>query len=76
MPRPGMSDGRCFTSYIANCQLNDNIQIRNNIANDAQYRRFLQENATQLMTQMGDVCFSDDTKLCNAGCADNTSLSK
>lgn len=69
-----MSDGRCFTSYISNCQLNDNIKFRNNISNDANYRKFLQENAEMLLGQMNTMCFSDDTKLCDAGCADNTSL--
>ena len=68
--RPGMADGRCFTSYISNCQMNDNIMSRNDISNDANYRRFLQSNAEKLMTQMSDVCFSNDTKLCETGCAD------
>lgn len=58
-----MSDGRCFTSYIANCQMNDNIQARNSLSNDAQYRKFLQENATALMGQMSNICFSNDTRL-------------
>ena len=72
--RPGMSDGRCFTTYLSNCQMNDNIQIRNTIQSDAQYRQFLQKNANTIMSQMNKVCFTDDTKLCNAGCADNKSL--
>ena len=43
--RPGMSDSRCFTSYVSSCQFNENIQSLNNIKTDAEYRLFLQKNA-------------------------------
>ncbi len=49
MSRPGMSDGRAFTSYIPNCQLNNNIQIQNKIVNNKDYRSFIQHNGDQLM---------------------------
>ena len=69
MVRPGMSDARCFASYIPNCQLNNNIQERNKIDSNNEYRAFLQKNADSFMKQMEKVCFSDDTKICNKGCA-------
>ena len=69
-----MSDGRCFTSYISNCQMNDNIRLRNAIKNDQQYRTFLQTQAKTLMAAQSDICFTDDHKLCALNCADNTSL--
>ena len=47
--RPGMSDGRAFTNYLSNCQMNSIIQEKNNISNDAAYRKFLQENAKAIM---------------------------
>lgn len=47
--RPGMSDGRAFTSYVSNCQMNSNIQKQNNIQNDAQYRAFLQKNGEKVV---------------------------
>lgn len=71
-----MSDGRCFTSYISNCQMNDNIRLRNEIKNDHQYRMFLQSNAKSLMEAQSNMCFADDHKLCVANCADNNSLNK
>lgn len=63
--RPGMADGRCFTTYIPDCELNNNIQNRNNISNSSEYRRFLQTNATTLMDNLKDACVNDDTKTCN-----------
>ena len=41
--RPGMSDGRAFTSYVSSCQLNENIKESNNIQTDSAYRQFLQK---------------------------------
>lgn len=49
MPRPGMADGRAFTSYVPNCQLNNNIQNANNISNNKDYRSFIQLNGDKLM---------------------------
>ena len=54
--RPGMSDGRIFTSYIPNCQMNTNIQTKNNVGSDAEYRVFLQQNATQIIANMNSIC--------------------
>lgn len=49
MSRPGMADGRVFTSYIPNCELNNNIQRVNNISNNKDYRRYIQSNGEKLM---------------------------
>lgn len=63
-----MSDGRCFTSYIPNCQLNNNIRDRNNVESNNEYRIFLQKNADSFMDQMRKICISEETKICNKGC--------
>tara|TARA_B100001094_G_scaffold256001_1_gene255099 strand:- start:1819 stop:2034 length:216 start_codon:yes stop_codon:yes gene_type:complete len=68
MVRPGMQDSRCFTSYLPNCQLNNNIQARNNIETNNEYRMFLQQHATEFIEQLEKVCFSDETKICNKNC--------
>jgi hypothetical protein len=47
--RPGMSDGRAFTDYTSSCQMNNSIQSKHNIKNDASYRQFLQKNASEIM---------------------------
>ena len=49
MVRPGMSDGRCFTSYEQNCQKNAVTMIKHQIPDNNSYRKFLQENAAALM---------------------------
>ena len=46
-----MSDGRAFTSYVSSCQMNAEIQNKNKIKNDAQYREFLQKNSEKIMKQ-------------------------
>ena len=68
MVRPGMADGRCFTSYISNCQMNDNIKTSNEITTDSNYRRFLQDNGKPLMQTNSQKCKSDDNKLCDLSC--------
>lgn len=47
--RPGMSDGRAFTDYSSSCQMNNIIQTKNKIKDDASYREFLQKNASKIM---------------------------
>lgn len=63
--RPGMSDQRCFTSYIPNCELNNRIASKNNLPNNPQYRLFLQENAENVIENMKNVCYTKDDQLCN-----------
>jgi len=53
---PGMQDGRCFTSYLPNCQLNENIMSLNNISNNISYKDFLQSNADVIMDNFKSVC--------------------
>tara|TARA_B110001450_G_scaffold254282_1_gene279345 strand:+ start:687 stop:905 length:219 start_codon:yes stop_codon:yes gene_type:complete len=55
MVLPGMSDGRCFTTYISSCQLNSNMMNEKQMSNN-EYRRFLQENALDLMKNTEKVC--------------------
>ena len=54
--RPGMSDGRCFTSYIPNSEMDAKFQMFNKIESNNQYRSFLQKNATQFMNKMTEMC--------------------
>lgn len=51
MTRPGMSDGRVFTNYTSSCQMNSGIQQANKINSDAEYRKWLQQNAIKIMQQ-------------------------
>ncbi len=60
-----MQDGRCFTSYIPNCTLNKNIQNRNNIKTDHQYRQFIQKNGDNLIDNLADVCYTREDAVCN-----------
>lgn len=62
--RPGMSDSRCFTSYISSCQFNENIQNMNKLNTDAEYRVFLQKNAEKIMNSFTTVC-SNQASLVN-----------
>lgn len=62
--RPGMSDGRCFTSYIPNSEMDAKFQINNKIESNNQYRSFLQKNAEQFMTKMTEMCENKANKDC------------
>lgn len=46
---PRMSDGRHFTDYRPNCDVDILVQKDNDITNSFQYRRFLQTQAEKLM---------------------------
>ena len=39
MPRPGMSDGRVFTNYSSNCELNINVQNSASSNNNVEYKK-------------------------------------
>ena len=52
MTRPGMSDGRLFTSYVPSCMLNQQLQKSSDTETNAAYRQFLQKNASDVMAQM------------------------
>jgi len=51
MTRPGMSDGRVFTNYSSNCELN--VQLQNNAysTNNVEYKNYIQKNAQAVMNQ-------------------------
>ena len=57
-----MADGRVFTSYLPNCDLNYALQKNYGTSNLHSYRYFLQQNAEKVMkdTRIG----TDDCKLC------------
>ncbi len=51
MPRPGMSDGRVFTNYSSNCELNMNLQNNGHSSNNVEYKKYIQKNAEAVMNQ-------------------------
>lgn len=54
---PLMSDGRLYRDWTPNCKTNDKIIEQNNITNNFEYRRFLQQNGTRIMKQnQMDAC--------------------
>jgi len=59
-----MSDGRQFTDYRPNCDVNSMLQANNGIRNSFQYRNFLTHNAIQLMKL-------NDTLMCQKNCNSN-----
>tara|TARA_Y100000389_G_C17469730_1_gene529214 strand:- start:7130 stop:7351 length:222 start_codon:yes stop_codon:yes gene_type:complete len=52
MTRPGMADGRCFTTYLPSGILNAQMQKQFSVNTGPQYRTFLQENAQQIKEEM------------------------
>lgn len=42
---PALSDGRCFTTWVASCQYDQKMQRKFNTPGDASYRMYLQEHA-------------------------------
>lgn len=64
MPKFVSSDGREFTSYISNCDLNQSIQQKYKLSNSHEYRAFLQRNATQVMTDLAQCDTKQECLLC------------
>ena len=62
MPRPGMSDGRVFTNYSSNCELNNNMQ--NGSTNNVEYKKYIQNNAQTIMDK-----FTSSVPSSPAGCS-------
>jgi len=52
MTRPGMADGRCFTTYLPSGILNAQMQKQFSMGTGPQYRAFLQENAQKIKEEM------------------------
>ena len=50
---PRMADGRHFTDYSPNCNLNMSIKNDNSIGNSYEYRQFLLNNGNKLMNKYG-----------------------
>jgi hypothetical protein len=44
-----MEDGRLFTNYLTNANLESNISKENNLKTNEDYRRFLMNNASRIM---------------------------
>lgn len=62
--KPALSDGRCFTSYLASCQYDQVLQNKFGQATEPAFRSFLQANAmaAQAETRKLHVCaFAFDT---------------
>lgn len=51
MVRPGMSDGRAFTSYVSSCQMNMFNMNQLNLTDNNEYRQYLQDNAELVMKE-------------------------
>ena len=49
MPRPGMSDGRVFTNYLPNCQMNKQMESKQGLTNNNDYKDYIQKNADAVM---------------------------
>ena len=63
MPRPGMSDGRVFTNYSSNCELNMKVQNGIHSTNNVEYKKYIQQNAKQVMEQ-----FTSSVSAPKSGC--------
>jgi len=63
--RPGMSDGRCFTTYLPNVQLNENILQKNKINNNSTYRAFLQKHTDGFIEGFEKVCMQKNINECD-----------
>lgn len=48
-PPMRMNDGRAFTDYRPNCDVNNQYRVNNNIPNSYQYRLFMTNNAEKIM---------------------------
>ena len=59
MTRPGMQDGRIFTNYLPNCQLNNSIQSSQKVLNNVDYKSYIQQNAGQIMNDFTSSTNSD-----------------
>jgi hypothetical protein len=55
---PALTDGRCFTSYLASCQYDQHLQAKFGQASEPSFRQYLQANAmaAQQETRKLHVC--------------------
>lgn len=68
------ADGRSFTDYRPDCQMNVQIMNRYGITNAYNYRQFLQQNAIALMQR--DRIFARDRNILDCNCWQCVKLSK
>lgn len=59
------ADGRAYTNFFPNCQMNRNIQESFNLTNTYDYRMFLQRNANKLMNQDREFAFRKNLLTCS-----------
>tara|TARA_Y100000816_G_C25708537_1_gene374107 strand:+ start:276 stop:494 length:219 start_codon:yes stop_codon:yes gene_type:complete len=64
MTLPGMSDGRCFTSFMPNCQMNEFYKNKYNSTTNNEYRQYLQENALEIMDEFKNTCENETVDEC------------
>lgn len=71
MTLPGMSDGRCFTSFIPNCQMNEFFKNKYSSASNNDYRQYLQENAINIMNEFKHTCENETVEECTTCWSNN-----
>lgn len=64
MPKFVSEDGRAFTDYNPNCQLNQMLQKKYNLNNSHEFRYFLQRNAEQVMKDLAECEPKRDCEFC------------
>ena len=59
MPKYSLTDGRTFTNYGTDADVNQSLQKKYNITNANEYRYFLQHNAEKLMNEARSKSVTD-----------------
>ena len=59
-----MQDGRIFTDYNPNCELNNLIQKKYNVHDMTEYRHFLQNNAEKIIKDLSKFDMEPNCKFC------------
>jgi hypothetical protein len=67
-------DGRAFTDYSPSCTINNKIKKSNNIKNSLEYRKFLQQNAKEIMEVNFQYSVKTTKEVCN--CTECIELTK
>ena len=71
---PLMADGRNYADWLPGDQINAKIRQENNITTNWQYRKYLQNNADEIMKQ-NNIAACDDCCSCPARYGDNQPVS-
>ena len=58
------ADGRAFTDYYPNCQMNRDIQEQYGLTNTYDFRQFLQRNADALRNQDRSFAYRKNILIC------------